>query len=67
MTEEQQTVARDALYELGVVSEILIRLGGTEISGDHPIDGCFIEWLGQQIRRLTTGASEAVEGRKPKA
>jgi hypothetical protein len=67
VTEEQPTVARDALYEVGVISDILIRLGGTEISGDHPIDGCFIEWLGHQIQWLSAEAPAAVEGRKPKA
>jgi hypothetical protein len=67
MTEEQPTVARDALHEVGVISDILIRVGGTEITETIPLRGCFIEWLEHQIQRLSAEASAAVEGRKPKA
>ncbi len=67
MTEEQKKVAEDALYEMGVIAEILTVLGGAEISGNGPIAGTSIEWLGEQVDRLTQTATNAVQGLRPKA
>ncbi len=65
MTEEQKKVAENALYELGVISEILTTLAGAEISGNDPIAGTSIEWLGEQANRLVQTATNAVEGLLP--
>ncbi len=66
MTEEQKKVAEDALYELGVISEILTVLGGAEISGSGPIAGTSIEWLGKRVDSMVQAATSAVQGLHPK-
>lgn len=62
MTPDKLKMARDALYDVGVIAAIIMRIGNDLISGSaDPLGGTELEWLGRKLDEAAQVAGEAVD------
>jgi hypothetical protein len=65
MGPQQLRAARDALYSVSVIADILQKIAAASISAGVEINGTEGEWLAQQLETAEHDATSAIMGHSP--
>jgi hypothetical protein len=65
MTPQQLKAAKDALYSVSIIADILQKIATAGISAGVEIDGTEVDWLARQLETAEHAATNALMGHRP--